>query len=98
MSELSDIENFLLPSFVQQLANNDVVLDLPEGEGSTLSVSLTKRGKSWVRYAKKVDRHFDFEVFVQKVLQLTVEELHKIEEAKLSSNNTSVQSEGGNDT
>lgn len=87
MSELSSVENFLLPSFVEQLRNNNFVFDFV-GDESTLSVTVNSLGKKWLRYAKKVDPNFNFDSFVQKVLELTLRTLEKESTNKVEAEST----------
>lgn len=68
---LSDSEKFLAPSFLEKLKSGEFVFDVTDNEG--LTVKITTAGSKWVRYAKKVDKHFNFEEFCAKVISYSLQ-------------------------
>lgn len=68
---LTDLDKILFPKFLNLLQSNDVIIDF--GENSTLSLSLTKDGNKFIKYAKKLDKHFNIEKFIKKVITLSIE-------------------------
>ena len=80
---LSDLDKILFPKFLNLLQSNDIIIDL--GKNSMLNLSITKDGNKFIKYAKKLDKHFNFEVFVEKVITLSIEygkELEKKEQVE----------------
>lgn len=69
--ELSNLDKILFPKFLNLLQSNDIVIDL--GENSTLNLNITKDGNKFIKYAKKLDKHFNIETFIQKVISLSIE-------------------------
>lgn len=68
---LSDLDKILFPKFLNLLQSNDIIIDL--GENSMLNLSITKDGNKFIKYAKKLDKHFNIEAFVEKVITLSIE-------------------------
>jgi hypothetical protein len=74
---LSDLDKILFPRFLNVLQSDDIIIDL--GENSTLNLSITKNGNKFIKYAKKLDKHFNIEAFIEKVITLSIEYGEKLE-------------------
>lgn len=68
---LTDLDKILFPKFLNLLQSNDIIIDF--GENSTLNLSLTKDGNKFIKYAKKLDKHFNIEKFIERVITLSIE-------------------------
>ena len=71
-SELTAFEKILLPSFLNALSQNNIIIDLSDVE-SEIIIKFNKEGEKFLKKAKKIDKHFNVDNFIEKIIRLAIE-------------------------
>ncbi len=71
-NELTSFEKILLPSFLNALSQNNIIINLDDKE-SNIIVNFNKEGEKFLKKAKKMDKHFNIDNFIEKIIRLSIE-------------------------
>lgn len=71
-NELTAFEKILLPSFLNALSQNNIIIDLSDVE-SEIIIKFNKEGEKFLKKAKKIDKHFNVDNFIEKIIRLAIE-------------------------
>ena len=88
LDNFSETEKYILPSFLNLLQSEDIKIDFAEqnlDNKSEFDITISPHGKKFIKQTKKIDKHFNFHSFLNKVLVLTVEQYTKEEEKENAS-------------
>jgi hypothetical protein len=83
LDNFSETEKYILPSFLNLLQSEDIKIDFAEqnlDNKSQFDITISPHGKKFIKQTKKIDKHFNFHSFLDKVLALTVEQYAKEKE------------------
>jgi hypothetical protein len=81
--EFRGIDNLILPSFLNLLESNDIILDFKEE--SAISVSYSKKALKWLKDVKKKDPFWDEEHFIMRVISSAAKIISKEELESINS-------------
>jgi hypothetical protein len=83
LDNFSETEKYILPSFLNLLQSEDIKIDFAEqnlDNKSQFDITISPHGKKFIKQTKKIDKHFNFHSFLDKILALTVEQYAKEKE------------------
>lgn len=85
LENFTETERYVLPGFLNHLQSEDIKIDFSklaheDSDRQAFDISLTPHGKKFIKSAKKIDKHFNFHSFLNKVIIITLEQFAKEKE------------------